>query len=593
MKFLPKDSVKLKVLLLFALTLILTAQTINLRVRNFNNIRYVKEFSGANVGAKIAACIADLPSTGGTCIDTSEGAQVVSQNIMSGVTKCVKLELGHATYTWSSSIILSDAACFSLSGKGQSQTQYNFTGTGYWLDSASGTTVVNHLNLKDFALNVNSTGTGAIRFGRGTQAFADANFRSRWNWSNLYITGPNCASGCTYPTGSIGIYVTQLINHYMENITVLGFEKIGIIDRSGNGIWNRTRWQSFRFGLWITEMADTGSAPSGVEQDLFQSPEFLGPTTTGATAGVDYGCTVKVSALSITFINALYESQVGGKSQGLLCLNSVGGGRASSANFTDIQGQFSNGSAPDYTIAFGTDFYAPTFIKSNVPIAGFPDFSMGAIYTAASGGQAKFIKTSPELTLLAQKADQNGAKIVIDSQINSNTMLRTAPVNDFGAMLRVTGSNTAPSPTSGKGLEIQYQSGGDQAIITAYDRTTPGFKPVLIQSSLTHFDSNGNVQIDASLTLATETNLTTLTTPSVAASNRILLTYTAPTNITNFANGSEGKPIYIRCANGNATLIASGILRLAGAANFVCTADDMITLVNNGGNWWEMSRSVN
>jgi hypothetical protein len=55
---------------------------------------------GADAGAKIAACIAALPATGGT-VDARglEGAQTISQDVFSGVTKPVKLLLGDAEFT--------------------------------------------------------------------------------------------------------------------------------------------------------------------------------------------------------------------------------------------------------------------------------------------------------------------------------------------------------------------------------------------------------------------------------------------------------------------------------------------------------------
>ncbi|MBI4464626.1 MAG: right-handed parallel beta-helix repeat-containing protein, partial [Acidobacteria bacterium] len=64
-----------------------------------NNVRYADQFSGANAGAKIAAAIADLPSTGGT-VDARgfEGTQTISQNVFSGVTKPVTLLFGCGTF---------------------------------------------------------------------------------------------------------------------------------------------------------------------------------------------------------------------------------------------------------------------------------------------------------------------------------------------------------------------------------------------------------------------------------------------------------------------------------------------------------------
>lgn len=63
-------------------------------------IRIAAYFAGADAGAKIEAAIADLPAGGGT-VDARglEGAQTISENIFSGITKPVKLLLGCGTYT--------------------------------------------------------------------------------------------------------------------------------------------------------------------------------------------------------------------------------------------------------------------------------------------------------------------------------------------------------------------------------------------------------------------------------------------------------------------------------------------------------------
>ena len=64
-----------------------------------NNIRYCDQFTGANAGAKIAACIADLPSTGGTADARAfEGAQTITSDPFAGVTKPGTLVLGNATF---------------------------------------------------------------------------------------------------------------------------------------------------------------------------------------------------------------------------------------------------------------------------------------------------------------------------------------------------------------------------------------------------------------------------------------------------------------------------------------------------------------
>ena len=76
--------------------------TMGLATQNANNIRKCELFVGADAGAKIVACIADLPATGGIADARGlEGAQVISTTIT--VNKPVAILLGYATYTTSAS----------------------------------------------------------------------------------------------------------------------------------------------------------------------------------------------------------------------------------------------------------------------------------------------------------------------------------------------------------------------------------------------------------------------------------------------------------------------------------------------------------
>jgi hypothetical protein len=70
--------------------------------KNIDNVRNCDAFSGATADLKIAACIADLPSTGGVADARGiNGSQTWSSNALSGVTKNVDLMCGGATYTMS------------------------------------------------------------------------------------------------------------------------------------------------------------------------------------------------------------------------------------------------------------------------------------------------------------------------------------------------------------------------------------------------------------------------------------------------------------------------------------------------------------
>lgn len=124
----------------------------------FHNVRYCDQFGGTDAGAKIAACIADLPSSGGTADARGlEGAQTISSDVFSAVTKPVRLVLGAATYSMNVSVVMPANITLEISQGGS-------------LSIATGTTTTIRGALiasltKIFTLN----GTGLVSFtGNGT-----------------------------------------------------------------------------------------------------------------------------------------------------------------------------------------------------------------------------------------------------------------------------------------------------------------------------------------------------------------------------------------------------------------------------------------
>lgn len=84
------------------------------------------------------------------------------------------------------------------------------------------------------------------------------------------------------------------------------------------------------------------------------------------------------------------------------------------------------------------------------------------------------------------------------------------------------------------------------------------------------------------------------TAPSVSSGNYFKTANTVATSITDFLGGVNGQIITIHFDDANTTLVHNTIsMRLQGAVNFVATADDIITLINDGLRWREVSRSVN
>lgn len=91
------------------ITCLMSSGTINITGPVYD----VAGFAGANLGAKIIACFTALPSTGGVCDARGiTGAQTISSNIFSGMTKPVVLMLGEVT--------ISDSSCWTIPNDGAS-----------------------------------------------------------------------------------------------------------------------------------------------------------------------------------------------------------------------------------------------------------------------------------------------------------------------------------------------------------------------------------------------------------------------------------------------------------------------------------------
>jgi hypothetical protein len=83
------------------------------------SVTYADQFGGVDACAKIAAAIADLPSTGGTVEARGiKGAQTCLNNPFVGVTKSFHLLLGNATYTTSAKWIIPHMGWVEGAGRG-------------------------------------------------------------------------------------------------------------------------------------------------------------------------------------------------------------------------------------------------------------------------------------------------------------------------------------------------------------------------------------------------------------------------------------------------------------------------------------------
>jgi len=145
---------------------------------NLNNERICSRYPGANAGAQITACIADLPSTGGTADARGfEGAQTATATIT--INKPARLLLGAMTLTSNASPVFdvtvagssiegqSNPAAFSIAHTTKLITSH---GTGDVIRTSAKSTRVSHLSLS--ASGAKTAGAG-LHAATGTQIEAD------------------------------------------------------------------------------------------------------------------------------------------------------------------------------------------------------------------------------------------------------------------------------------------------------------------------------------------------------------------------------------------------------------------------------------
>jgi hypothetical protein len=104
----------------------------------------------------------------------------------------------------------------------------------------------------------------------------------------------------------------------------------------------------------------------------------------------------------------------------------------------------------------------------------------------------------------------------------------------------------------------------------------------------------GSANVDSGALTTGFVNIPDLgTTPSVSGGNVFETNNTSPTTITDFINEDLGQTITIVFLDSMTTVQDNANLNLNGSVDFVSSPDDTLTLVAVGGEWYEVSRSVN
>lgn len=225
----------------------------HITAQRIGNRRFVERFSGATLGAQIIAAIADLPATGGI-VDASaaEGAQTISADVFSGVTKPGILLLGACTITLSATQNLpnnwiiqgigdttlinynqaTDVAfdinakelCI-LRGFSLAATSGGNTATGIRIRNAASYNILAELFVDAFANNIILTGTNAparpfdtrilncnvtnhTAIGIGIDHSLDTYIINTLNWA--VTNNPTTAWGVVIDTGARNVFIHSM-----------------------------------------------------------------------------------------------------------------------------------------------------------------------------------------------------------------------------------------------------------------------------------------------------------------------------------------------------------------------------------------------
>lgn len=197
-----------------------------------------------------------------------------------------------------------------------------------------------------------------------------------------------------------------------------------------------------------------------------------------------------------------------------------------------------------------------------------------------------------------------------------NVFVSASEFNTTGSDLVISGPNAGGQSSSvfllGStfvNVEIDYaaqvfmQGGSLTALTDTANSSSCQLFPALIASApssllgthqyLETFDDTANRRIRMTTIDSAVTAADLDTTPSVNGVELLVLSNSGATNVTAFDDGYSGQTVSLHFTNANTTLVDGATLQLAGGANFVGSADDVLTIQKRSTVWYEVSRSVN
>lgn len=275
-----------------------------------DKVCHASQYTGTtpnDAGGKWAACIAALPSTGGT-VDMRglEGAQVISANPFTGVTKCVKVLIGATTFTVSA--LWTIPSCSSVEGVGRAS---KFVSSSSSAPSAEMVTLGSNGDYASIK-NVWLAGSGQVTNTADTHRGIwmgntdHATLSNRLVVEGVYISGFTgngisclCAyssiiGGIVYNTTDAGIFIQPTANHNDIRGTEIYDSRYSGIDingddnrvidvyshANGGGTADQASWS----GLLIAYTTGTHGSRNIVEASTFESNKGCGVRIYGMAA---------------------------------------------------------------------------------------------------------------------------------------------------------------------------------------------------------------------------------------------------------------------------------------------------------------------
>jgi hypothetical protein len=201
--------------------------------------------------------------------------------------------------------------------------------------------------------------------------------------------------------------------------------------------------------------------------------------------------------------------------------------------------------------------------------------------------------------VLAESLDH--ALLTLDSQSNPVQGIRLERVENADStqspvcLLKNTGTNTWFVTADNCGGYTRLVESGSDYINALYQKASHRTSGTTVGQArgFERIDEFGRHYFGAPVAYPATTKTDNDTTPTAGDGTFFVLSNVGATSITNFDNPVEGEMLYLLFTNANTTIVHGTPIKLAAGANFVGSANDMLTLISDGTTWYEISRSVN